>query len=213
MTTSEAVYGRISTFTKDMVALMQLCDLNQRGNRFNWNMDDGDESEKSEEPLIPKEKTLDCPTDVCIICYGLSRRSASNPPHKFPSRRQDALRRYLIDPHLACVHDGISCTWAACGGVPKFTKVTEFLAHAATIHQYDVQIRLQHLPKRPRVICSDTSSVDSSEASLKSNGRSNTETPASSVGFEMENIDPRLLESSTTISTQPPLRRSTRLQS
>ncbi|OJJ83717.1 uncharacterized protein ASPGLDRAFT_1491754 [Aspergillus glaucus CBS 516.65] len=99
--------------TKDMVALMQLCEPNRRGNRFNWNMD-GDESEKSEEPLIPKEETLDCSTDVCIICYSLSRRSASNPPpHKFPSRRKDSLRRHLIDFHLACAHDGISCTWGS----------------------------------------------------------------------------------------------------
>ena len=198
--------------TKDMVALMQLCEPNRRGNRINWDMDDGAENEKSEEPLTPEEETLDCPTDVCIICYGLSRRSASNPPpHKFPSRRNESLRRHLIDSHLARVHDGISCTWAACSGVPKFTEVTKFLAHAATIHKYDVQIKLQHLPKRPRVTCSDTSSVDSSDTSLISDSRSNTETPASSVGVETGNIDPHLLESHTII-TKPPLRRSKRLQ-
>lgn len=42
-------------------------------------------------------------------------------------------------------------------------------------------------------MCSDTSSVDGSDASLKSDDRSTTETPASSVGFEMENFDPRLI--------------------
>lgn len=74
--------------------------------------------------------------------------------------------------------------------------IIEFLAHAATIHKYDVQIKLQHLPppqKETRVMCSDTSSVDGSDASLKSDDRSTTETPASSVGFEMENFDPRLI--------------------
>ncbi|KAH8696487.1 hypothetical protein BGW36DRAFT_360320 [Talaromyces proteolyticus] len=98
---------RIQT-TKDMVALSKLCEPNRRGNRVNWDFD-GNESEKSEEPLTPKEETLDCPTDVCIICYGLSRRSASNPPlHRFPPKRQDSLRRHLIDCHLANVTAGLA---------------------------------------------------------------------------------------------------------
>ncbi|BCR90303.1 uncharacterized protein ACHE_60189S [Aspergillus chevalieri] len=199
--------------TKDMVALMQLCEPNRRGNRINWNINDIEESEMSEEPLTPEMETLDCPTDVCIICCGLSRRSASNPPpHKFPSRRKDSLRRHLIDSHLTCARDGISCTWAACHSVPKFTEVTEFLAHAATVHKYDVQIKLQHLPKKSRIACSDTLSIDSSDASLKSDGHSSIETPASSIDFEMGNIDPRLLESHTAAVTKPLLRRQKRLE-
>jgi hypothetical protein len=202
--------------TKDMVALSQLCEPNRRGNRVNWDIaddDDDDESEKSTEPSPPEEESLQCPTDVCIICYGLSRCSASNPPpHKFPSKRKDSVRRHLVDFHLAHVSDGISCTWAACRDFPKFTKVTEFLAHAVTVHAYDVDIKLHHLTKRPRRAGSDTSSVDSKPASLESDGRSGTDTPASSVDLEMANIDPRLLESHKPTATEPPLRRSKRLR-
>lgn len=99
----------------------------------NWNINDVEGSERSEEPLAPEAETLDCPADVRIICCGLSDHSASNPPHKFPPpRRKDSLRRPLIDSHLTCARNGISCTWAACHSVPKFTEVTEFLAHAVT---------------------------------------------------------------------------------
>ncbi|RHZ45040.1 uncharacterized protein CDV56_100457 [Aspergillus thermomutatus] len=194
---ADKLLARRIQVTKDMVALSQLCEPNRRGNRINWDIDDDvddDEHEKSEEPLTPEEENLDCPTDVCIICCGLSRRLASNPPpRKFPPKRKDSLRRHLIDSHFALAHDGISCTWAACQDVPKFIEVTKFLAHAVTVHSYDVQIKLQHLTKMPQVTCSDSSSIDNSDASRKSDDGSGTETPASSVDFEMANIDPRLL--------------------
>jgi hypothetical protein len=200
-----------------MVALSHLCEPNRRGNRVNWDVGD-DEIGEPEEPLPPEEEPMECPTDVCIICCGLSRRSASNPPpHKFPSKRKYSLRRHLIDSHLAHAHDGISCTWAACQDVPKFTDVTAFLAHAVTVHAYEVNIKLQHLQhalKRPRVACSDTSSINSSDPSLNPDGLSGTETPASSVGSGMSNIiDPRLIESHTPPVTKPPPRRSKRLRS
>lgn len=198
--------------TKDMVAFSQLCEPNRRRNQINWDIND-DELEKSEEPLSPGEGSLTCSTDVCIICCGLSHHSVSNPsPHKFPSKRKDSLRRHLIDSHLTYVHDGISCTWPACHGIPKFTQVTEFLAHAVTVHAYDVHIKLHHLPKTPRLTCDDISFIDSTEASLESDGRLGTDTPASSVGFETASIDPRLLEFDKATVTRPPLRRSKRLR-
>lgn len=108
-----------------MVSLSQLCEPSRRGNRVNWDADDNDDDndddkvEKLEEALPLEEESIKCPTDVCIICCGLSRQSASNPPpHKFPSKRKDSLRRHLIDIHLALAHEGISCTWAACRDVP-----------------------------------------------------------------------------------------------
>ncbi|KAK2801733.1 hypothetical protein FQN50_007648 [Emmonsiellopsis sp. PD_5] len=180
--------------------------------RLNWDIDDDDKLEKSEEPLLPGE-SLECPTDVCIICCGLSCHSASNPPpHKFPSKRKDSLRRHLIESHLSHVHDRISCTWPACRDVPEFTTVTEFLAHAVTVHVYDVHIKVHSLPKKPRLTCSDTSSVNSTEASLELDGRSGTDTPASSVGPETANVDPLLLESHKATITEPPPRRSKRLR-
>jgi hypothetical protein len=119
--------GRIQV-TKDMVALSLLCEPNRRGNRTNWDVED-DETEKSEEPLPAKEESLECPTDICIICCGQSQLSSSNPPpHKFPAKRKDSLRRHLIESHLAHAHDGISCTWPACHGILEFTKVTEFFS-------------------------------------------------------------------------------------
>jgi hypothetical protein len=198
--------------TKDMVALSLLCEPNRRGNRINWDAED-DEIEKPEEPLPAEEESLKCPTDVCIICCGQSQLSSSNPPpHKFPAKRKDSVRRHLIDSHLAHAHDGISCTWPACHGIPEFTKVTEFLAHAVTVHAYDIDIKLHHLPTKPSLTCSDTSSVDSTVESVGSGGCSGTDTPASSVGPEMANIDPRLLEPHKPQVTDPLLRRSKRLR-
>lgn len=192
--------------TKDMVALLRLCEPPRRGNRVNWNFDDGDDEllEHPEEPAPSEEDTLVCPTDVCIICCGVSRRSASNPPpHKFSSKRKDSLRRHLIESHLVHAHDGISCNWEACSNMPKFSKVTEFLAHAAQVHAYDIKIKLCHLPQSPRIACSAISSIDSSEVSSECDSQPQTETPASSVGFEITNIDPRLLEPQT-VNKEPP---------
>lgn len=182
--------------TKDMVTLLGLCEPSRRGNRVNWNLDEDELPEPPEESSLPEEDSLVCPTDVCIICCGVSRRSTSNPPpHKFPPRRMDSLRRHLIDSHLVYAHDGISCNWEACRNVPKFTEITEFLAHASNVHEYDVNIKLCHLPKRPQLPCSDSSSVESRDVSLESENNQGTITPATSVEFETANIDPRLMES------------------
>jgi hypothetical protein len=88
--------------TKDMVALLRLCEPNRRGNRVNWNIDDQDDLlDQPEDSPAPEEETMKCPTNICIICCGLSRQSSSNlPPHEFSSKRQDSLRRHLIDTHL-----------------------------------------------------------------------------------------------------------------
>ncbi|KAJ6045745.1 uncharacterized protein N7446_012609 [Penicillium canescens] len=138
--------------TKDMVALLLLCELSRRGNRVNWDLDEeANIPIEQAEQLASDDDTQICPTDVCIICFGESRRSASNPPpHKFPSKRLDSLRRHLIDSHLLHAHDGISCNWEACRTLPKFAKITEFLAHANKEHKYDINIKLCHLTERPR---------------------------------------------------------------
>lgn len=177
--------------TKDMVALSQLCEPNRRGNRVNWDIDE-DEIGKSEEPLPPEEDSLECPTDVAlsVAVYLVVQRLILHV--NLPPSEQILSVANLIKFHFAHAHDGISCTWAACGDVPKFTEVTEFLAHAVNVRAYDVNIKLQHSSKRSWVTCSDTSSINSSDASLKSDGRAGTVTPASSVGSEMANIDPML---------------------
>lgn len=179
--------------TKDMVALLQLCEPNRRGNRVNWNIDDEyGFSERPEASPSPEGDSMKCATDVCIICCGLSRQSSSNlPPHKFPPNRPDSLRRHLIDSHLVYARNGISCNWEECRNVPHFGEITEFLAHAYTAHSYDVNLKLCHLPQVTQSNCSD---ISSREESLESEFRQGIETPASSVDLELENIDPRLLE-------------------
>ncbi|QQK41882.1 hypothetical protein Pdw03_4736 [Penicillium digitatum] len=150
--------------TKDMVALLLLCEPSRRGNRVNWDFDE-EVNIPIEQPeqLASDDNTQICPTDVCIICFGESRRSASNPPpHKFPSKRPDSLRRHLIDSHLVHAYDGISCNWEVCLDLPKFAKITEFLAHANNEHKYDVSIKLCHLTERPRVSHDDGSSRETS---------------------------------------------------
>ncbi|KAJ6142431.1 hypothetical protein N7471_001884 [Penicillium samsonianum] len=76
--------------TKDMVTLLLLYEPSRRGNRVNWDLDK-EENIPIEQPeqLAFDNNTQICPTDICIICFGESRRSASNPPpHKFPSKRR-----------------------------------------------------------------------------------------------------------------------------
>ncbi|KUL79368.1 hypothetical protein ZTR_09807 [Talaromyces verruculosus] len=195
-----------------MVALSTLCEPSRRGNRVNWNFDDH-ESAEPEKPCVPEEETPDCPIDVCIICYGLSRRSTSNPPpHKFPPKRLDSLRRHVIDSHLAKARNGIGCTWEMCHDVPKFTKIEDFLAHAVYVHAYDIKIQPKHLPQNQPVSGCEDSSFDGSDSSSGSDRDSGIGTPASSVTSEMVNIDPRLIESDPVHSTKCPIRRSKRLQ-
>ncbi|KAL5366337.1 hypothetical protein BJX96DRAFT_169843 [Aspergillus floccosus] len=154
----EKLLARPIQVTKDLVVLLRLCEPARR-------------VKQSEEPLCVKEEALVCPTNVCILCYGLSRESLSHPPpYQFPLKRLDSLRRYLIDSHLALVRDGI--------------KITGFLAHAVNVHAYD----------RPMPSCSDTSSVSGAEA-LESDNVTHTDTPLLSLDTETGNIDPRLLDS------------------
>ena len=196
--------------TEDLVALSHLCEPNRRGKRANWDGDD-EQSETSEEKeaFLSEEKSPECPTDVCIICCGISRRSPSNPhPHKFPSKRKDSLRRHLIG-HLMNAHDGVRCTWETCSELPTFIDITEFLAHAANIHHYDLHIKLERIPKRRKPSRDETPSFSSSSMSLSSS-RSATETPASSVDIEIGKIDPRLLAASNTKYNET-CRRSQRL--
>ena len=142
------------------------------------------------EDLSPEEVNLKCPTDVCIICYGISCRSVSNPPpHKFSSKRPDSFRRHLIDFHLRHARDGISCTWEACHKLPRFASSTEFLVHARNEHMYDIKTKLCHLPRMPQFNPSDDSSGD---VSTEPETRQGTKTPASSLDFDMANIDPQL---------------------
>ena len=199
--------------TKDMVALLGLCEPSRRGNRVDWKFDDEIDElpDQPEETLPPEEDNMKCPTDICIICYGISRRSVSNPPpHRFPSNRPDSLRRHLVDSHLLHANDGISCNWEACRNLPRFAKITEFLAHAKTKHKYDIKIKLCHLPAIPQFNHINNFSGD---ASTESETRQGTQTPASSLDFDsldfdIAKIDPRLMEprpiTALTSSISPP---------
>ncbi len=133
-----------------MVALLRLYEPSRRGNRVDWKFDNenDDLSDQLEDLSPPEEVNMKCLTDVCIICYGISRRSVLNlPPYRFPSKCLDSLRRYLIDFHLRYARDGISCTWEACHKLPRFASITEFLAHACNEYMYDIKIKLCHLPR------------------------------------------------------------------
>ncbi|EED16118.1 hypothetical protein TSTA_012270 [Talaromyces stipitatus ATCC 10500] len=98
-----------------------------------------------------------------------------------------------------------------CHDLPKFREVTEFLAHAVTVHAYDVKIKKQHLLAIHHDSCSEISSVNNSGI-LESDSQPDTNTPASSVSSEAANIDPRLFEPNAAILTKLPLRRSKRLR-
>jgi hypothetical protein len=89
--------------------------------------------------------------------------------------------------------------------LPRFAKITEFLAHANNEHKYNIKIKLCHLPIMPQFSPSDGPSRDTSTEPEALQG---TETPASSLDFDMANIGPRLMEHGpitvTETSTCPP---------
>jgi hypothetical protein len=160
-----------------------------------------------EESLPSEEEALDCLIDIYIVCCGLLYYLASNLPlYKFPFKQKDSLCCHLINFHLAYAHKGISYTWLACCNIPKFAKATEFLAYAVNVHLYNIRIKLKYLLSRPLLTCSDTSSINSTDASLELCGWLGTSTPASSVGSVIANIDPRLLELDKGTITEPPPR-------
>ncbi|KAH8688974.1 hypothetical protein BGW36DRAFT_433745 [Talaromyces proteolyticus] len=153
---------------KDMVALLRLCEPSRRGNRVDWKFDyENDEPPDQPEGPSPREEyNMKCLMDVCIICYVISYRSASNPPpHRSPSKRPDSLRRHLIDSYLLRAH---------------------------TRRDQLQRIKLCHLSGMPQFILSDG---PSGEASTELETQQATETPASSLNFDIANLDPLLMES------------------
>jgi hypothetical protein len=129
--------------TKDLVAFAGLCEPPRRGKRVNWDDDDNDTKEGPYSVDASK-----CPTDMCIVCSGQSRSSSSNPPPR-KYKWKSSLQRHLMDTHLNLMIDGIHCTWPTCRNIPPFPDDAKFLNHAATVHDYDLGIRLGH--KRRRV--------------------------------------------------------------
>jgi hypothetical protein len=66
---------------------------------------------------------------------------------------------------------------------------------------YDIKIKLCHLPRMPQFNPSDDSSGD---MSMEPETQQGTETPASSLDFDMANIDPRLMEPGPITVTETP---------
>jgi hypothetical protein len=60
-------------------------------------------------------------------------RKNHHPLERKPRIAQQKFALSIIDVHLTRAHEGISCTWAACCNVPKFTEATEFLAQAINV--------------------------------------------------------------------------------
>lgn len=82
-------------------------------------------------------------------------------------------------------------TGGACRNPLRFASITEYLTHASNEHKYDIKIKLIHLPRMPQFGHSDDPSRGASTESETPQG---LETPASSLDFDMANIDPRFME-------------------
>ena len=104
----------------------------------------------------------------------------------------------------------IHCTLHSSKTEGSFTDATIFLHHAATVHDYDLKIRLCHLQRRRRprsanvwsmkdveIKMTDSASDSTTDSTADSTTdiiMSGTQTPASSVDSDaLLNIDPRLL--------------------
>lgn len=205
--------------TKDMTALCRLWEPNRRGKRPLWDKnDDRDDETKQKDDPVPDLDEIKCPTDVCIVCLGSCNRSGRR-PRKF--RRIDSLRRHLMDQHLNRLAEGtaVHCTLETCKDEKVFVDIRVFLRHAATVHDYDLEIGPRYFNRRSRnsktqVLGMDESSIPLSTDSTSDSATdstsdsatdvitdattdvtmSGTQTPPSSVGSDiLHRIDPRLL--------------------
>lgn len=122
----------------------------------------------------------------------ISRLSASNPPlHRFPARHPDSLSSssHRLSSKLCARQNQLQL-----GGLPQSSQICQYHRisdPASNEHKYDIKIKLSHLPRMPQFGHSDDPSRDASTESETPQG---LETPASSLDFDMANIDPRFME-------------------
>ncbi|KAF1816829.1 hypothetical protein P152DRAFT_463208 [Eremomyces bilateralis CBS 781.70] len=127
--------------TKDMIAL---CDLQEppRLRDTSWNADDSDDSDRTNDKTLPTQEQSvpslnerNIPTKACIIC-----------PDQHEFSCCDSLRRHIMTQHLSRIaQDSLHYNKEICKNIGIFNTASDFLNHAAKVHNYDLKFRNQQL--------------------------------------------------------------------
>lgn len=133
-----AIWRRIQV-TKDMIAL---CKLQEPPRKKNWNdhdSNDGDEpgDEPGEETKSSRDTSISAlderniSTKIFIVC-----------PDHHAYARSDYLRRHIMTQHLSRIaRDGLHCNKEICKNGGIFSTASDFLNHAAKVHNYDLNFK------------------------------------------------------------------------
>jgi hypothetical protein len=210
LTGEEALSRRIQVIN-DLVAFSQLEEPSRRAKMCRWAEfeDAADTEAKLEENcLSPQPDPFEFPSDQCIFCASKKGLREFRPRKK---QRPDSLRRHLENVHLNRFPKGpVPCPREICNG-QKFENESAWLNHAATVHKYDLHVKLHRSATLPRSIGpstkpstkpagivfvndgeTDGSTTEDSAIGTK-RSCSSTSMPSSSFSECLDVIDPRIL--------------------
>jgi Protein of unknown function (DUF3435) len=157
LTGDEALSQRIQVIN-DLVALSEMRQPSERGPKVDWSkfeeqirLDDTDRStDEAKSEGSSQTNNLAFPNDQCIFCAGDVTLRTFHPRAK--KQRPDSLRRHVANQHLSrfAKTDPVSCPHRVCRetGVDPFPNREVWLNHAATVHQYELNIQLHRLSSK-----------------------------------------------------------------
>jgi hypothetical protein len=151
LTGEEALSRRIQVIN-DLVAFSQLEEPSLRAKMCRWAEfeDAADADVKLEEnSSSPQPDPFEFPSDQCIFCASKKGLREFRPREK---QRPDSLRRHLENVHLNRFPKGpVPCPREICNG-QEFENEYAWLSHAATVHKYDLHVKLHRSATLPRSI-------------------------------------------------------------
>ena len=162
LTGDEELSRRIQVIN-DLVTLSEMRQPSGRGPKVDWSkfeeqirLDDTENSsttrstDEAQSECSSQTNNLAFPIDQCIFCAGDVTLRTFHPRAK--KQRPDSLRRHVANQHLSrfAETDPVSCPHRVCRetGVDPFPNREIWLNHAATVHQYDLNIQLHRLSSK-----------------------------------------------------------------
>jgi Protein of unknown function (DUF3435) len=152
LTGEEALSQRIQVIN-DMVVLSRLEEPSLRAKMCRWaEFEDASDAEVKlveESSSSPQPDPFEFPLDQCIFCASKKGLREFRPRKK---QRPDSLRRHLEDIHLNRFPEGpVPCPREICNG-QEFENVYAWLSHAATVHKYELHVKLHRSATLPQSI-------------------------------------------------------------
>jgi hypothetical protein len=213
LTGEEALSRRIQVIN-DLVAFCQLEEPSLRAKMCRWaefeDAADADIELVEENSSSPQPDSFEFPSDQCIFCASKKGLRVFRPRKK---QRPDSLRRHLENVHLNRFLKGpVPYPLDICNG-QEFENEYAWLSHAATVHKYDLHVKLHRSVTLPRSIRPSTKPstepagimfVDDGEiggsttedSAIGTEGSSSSVPTSSSSSECLDVIDPRILADS-----------------